>query len=527
MRVLDVGCHDGFVGAWVKRHLEAAGVDVELVGIEPHAGFAQAARDRGYVEVLEGTAEERCGDLPADSFDAVVCYEVWEHAMDPDRLLAAAERVLAPGGLVYVSTPEGAFGDGSNPHHLRAVRGVDFFDRIAARGAIESFHPGADGVNAVAYRPQSRRGTAAIVCPAGWERWHPADIDTRGLGGSETAAARLADHLSRQGWHVTLYGDLEVGGWRSVTMRHADTFDPMEPRDLLIVQRSAIPFTVEHRARRAMLWVHDTDFGPLTGRAAANLDDVLCLSRWHERHLRFLYPPIADKLRRIRNGIEPAVAAAARDAAGERQPRVVYSSSPDRGLDALLDVWPAVRRRVPDAELACCYADVYNRVADLDPRVAAHRDRLRQRIADLEDQGVTQLGSLPQPGLALLMAESRAWAHPSMTPEGPFHETSCIGAMEAQAAGCAVVASGWGALPETVRVGMLVEDGDGWLDGFAAEIVRALTDPDVLEWAQAEGPTYAAALGWEQVAAAVGNLADGGVHVPPDPPDRHLAPVAG
>lgn len=521
LRVLDVGCHDGFVGRFVADRLGQAGVTVELDGVEPHPAFAQAARERGYRTVHESTMEE--APIPAGTYDAVVAYEVWEHARDPDRLLAACEQALKPDGRIYLSTPEGAFGAGSNPHHLRAVKGTDFFDVAARRGLVESFHAGQDGVNAVAYRPVLRTGTCAILCPGAWERWHPADMTTRGLGGSETAAARLADALTGLGWHVTLYGNVQTGGWRSVTLRHTDTFDPMDPVDLLLVQRTAGPFASHNRAARTALWAHDTDFGPLSAQEADRIDHVLCLSRWHERHLADSYPLVADRIARVRNGIDPAVAAAARQAAKPRQARVVYSSSPDRGLDTLLNVWPRVRDAVPDAELACCYADVYNAVADQDPAVAAHREQLRERIAATD--GVTSLGSLPQTGLALLMAESAVWAHPSMTPTGPFMETSCIGAMEAQAAGCLVVASGWGALPETVQVGRLVDDGDDWEGRFADQLIEALRDTDGQAWAQQRGPEYAAGLGWAQVAQAVTMLGQDGWESP-DPPDRRALSLA-
>jgi hypothetical protein len=35
----------------------------------------------------------------------------------------------------------------------------------------------------------------------------------------------------------------------------------------------------------------------------------------------------------------------------------LYTSSPDRGLDFLLELWPRVREQVPDAELHCAYAN--------------------------------------------------------------------------------------------------------------------------------------------------------------------------
>jgi glycosyltransferase involved in cell wall biosynthesis len=82
--------------------------------------------------------------------------------------------------------------------------------------------------------------------------------------------------------------------------------------------------------------------------------------------------------------------------------------------------------------------------------------------------------------------------------------------MEAQAAGCVVVASNWGALSETVQFGTLL-DGDprevdgSWRHLFVDAIVRGLTDPDTQSQAQLVGPEMVRDMDWrgaaEQLAA--------------------------
>jgi glycosyltransferase involved in cell wall biosynthesis len=93
----------------------------------------------------------------------------------------------------------------------------------------------------------------------------------------------------------------------------------------------------------------------------------------------------------------------------------------------------------------------------------------------------------------------------------PFCETSCIGAMEAMAGGCLVVASNWGALTETVAVGRLV-NGDPrspeWRDAFVREIVDGLTNPETQAWAQSAGPEHAKQLGWADVGTSVAAMID-------------------
>jgi hypothetical protein len=356
-------------------------------------------------------------------------------------------------------------------------------------------------------RPGRRadRGAVSIYIGRGWVTWHPVDIVTRGLGGSETASYRLAGALSQQGYAVTLYGDFAqevVGG---VQLRDWETFDPDEPRRALISSRNPELFDkAMPGAERSLLWAHDADFEDrLTPERATGIDAVVCLSAWHRGHMAERYPWIADKLVTVRNGITPGYFT--RQPAPARSRRVLFSSSPDRGLDVLLELWPLVREQVPDAELVYTYAPVYDEVAGHYPPLSAHRDTILTLAAQ---PGVRRLDGLSQPALARLMRSSLVWAHPSYTTPyaGRFHETSCIGAMEAQAAGCCVVAADWGALRETVRTGTLI-GGDptkaDFKERFAAAIVAGLTDPELQRTAQSEGPRTVLPWDWNGVAEMV------------------------
>lgn len=514
-KILDLGAHDGYITLWLARQLREKGHEVRVDGIDLMSDAIETAKRRFKAEGFKSTFKQGDALKPADLFkagtyDAVVAFELIEHVVDPADLLEPVEQMLRPDGLAYISTPDGTFGTGHNPLHLHAYRAIDLADILRRRGSLSNMEVGPERVTAASYIPHGRLGDIGIYCGPCWQSWSPHDIQIKGLGGSETAAVRVAQRLSELGYVVTVYGEVEQCVFRNVIYRHWTVFDPTDRREALIASRTPDVFDRPVNARARLLWTHDTDFGPgLNVDRAGRVDHVLCLSRWHCEHLADLYPFIENKLRQIRNGIEPRYFET-----GDvvRNPhRAVYTSSPDRGLDVLLEMWPQVRERVPDAELHHSYVDIYDAMAEADPALGAYRDRVR----DLAGQpGVESAGHLSQPDVANLMRSAGVWCAPSWhSPSGQaFFETSCIGAMEAQAAGCLAVVSSVGALRETVLLGRRVEAvqlSDRWKDVFVRMIVEGMTNEAVQQHVQSAAPALRARWGWDGVARQIAGLING------------------
>jgi glycosyltransferase involved in cell wall biosynthesis len=352
-----------------------------------------------------------------------------------------------------------------------------------------------------------RCGPIAIWSGADPVRWSARGLDRGAVGGTETAVARMAEELQRLRFDVTVYGNVEPCTRAGVRFAGCSEFDP-ENAPVIWVRtpdRSAdlgLP-------PRNIAWLHRRDLGEgLDDDALLRLDAVIAVSRWHRRLILDRHPIVAGRVVVVPNGVEFERFAGHDDDRVERQPRVVYTSQPERGLDVVLELWPRVLEAVPRAELVYTYAPIYDTITDVD-WVADHR----RRIARLSEQpGVQALGPLSRPELAAVMRDARVWAHPSWaTPYGaPFDELSCIAAMEAQAAGLWAVASAWGALPETIRVGKLIDadgaPGEPWRSRFADAIVAGLSHPALQRRAQVEGPAAMRDRSWSAAARSVASL---------------------
>jgi 2-polyprenyl-3-methyl-5-hydroxy-6-metoxy-1,4-benzoquinol methylase len=136
-RVIDMACGEGYGADLLAR--SAASV----VGVEANPRAFEHARlryGRPNLRFERGMAERY-----AEPCDAIVFLQTIEHVQDPDAVLEHFKTMLAPGGTVYVSTPnvltlapKGAERSG-NPWHLREYRPEDFRALCAAHfGAVEA-----------------------------------------------------------------------------------------------------------------------------------------------------------------------------------------------------------------------------------------------------------------------------------------------------------------------------------------------------------------------------------------------------
>jgi glycosyltransferase involved in cell wall biosynthesis len=319
--------------------------------------------------------------------------------------------------------------------------------------------------------------------------------DAAPLGGAESAFVGLAEALARRGHEVLVLNrcvaplDRDGVRWRPL----GETAVPDAP-DLYIGNRGHRLIGLAPRARRRVFWIHNPARYLLKPRYLARIAwwrPVIVFSGAYHASTYPSWAPSGGR-RVIPYGVPDLFRhATERDPPG---PRAIFTSSPLRSLDWLLDLWvERIRPAVPGAEL-----HVFSGTATYGALGAAKSGEMMpvlERAAALAGSGVILRGAVPKRHLVAELAASRVYLY-----RGDENETFCMSAAEAQAMGVPGVAQPIGSLPERVVdgvTGFVMET----RERFAGSAVRLLTDDAV--WRQQHRASLATQrrYGWDDAAA--------------------------
>ncbi len=295
--------------------------------------------------------------------------------------------------------------------------------------------------------------------------------ETQPLGGSESSIIYMGRALAHCGHEVQVYANCPNPGiYENVRYAHYHQFFSdytLQPWDVVIGFRSFDPFLLGRVAPRMIFWCGDAGNQPaLTHFEHAalqqNIDLVFCVSQWHRQSFieQFFLP--AEKVVATRNGFVPELLP---PYASRPATKCAYTSTPFRGLDILLTIFPAIRLHVASAQL-----DVFSSMQVYGWTAADDRKAFGALYKAAGQPGVQWHGSVRQNDLLHRLAQSGLLLYPNT-----FDETSCIAAIEAQAAGCVVVTSAKAALRETVvhgETGICIE-GDPHSNAYQREFIAA------------------------------------------------------
>lgn len=339
----------------------------------------------------------------------------------------------------------------------------------------------------------------------------PASVLARQIGGGEIALYHVARGLAGLGHDVVVVNRCgpEAGLYDGVRYYDAvagasewRTEARTTPPDVLVVCRRMPDVLAAIPARAKVFWSHDYQGVPMetlrsgTGRQLAiawrratgpvfhhRVDRIFVISRFLADVFRWLFRVPGEKLVVIPVGIETGLFV------GPCRPRAsmrfVHASAPDRGLAHLLqDIFPEIRRQIPEAEL---HLHSYH------PLDAYRR---------YPTAGVHFHGWVPRAELVRSLQESTLMLYPSNV-----EEMGCISVLESMAAGTPAVTSSLGVLSELAGDGGRGIAVDGWpgTADFTPRFVEAttnlLSDADRLERMRVAAHEYAITRhGWDVIA---------------------------
>lgn len=105
LTAVDIGCGDGRCTELALKVCNATpNASVRIVGLDWSSAALDSAHARG-LPVARASADERGLPLASSTIDVVIMSEFIEHLIDPDNALDEAWRVLIPGGMLLLSTP--------------------------------------------------------------------------------------------------------------------------------------------------------------------------------------------------------------------------------------------------------------------------------------------------------------------------------------------------------------------------------------------------------------------------------------
>lgn len=340
------------------------------------------------------------------------------------------------------------------------------------------------------------------------EPWGPPSILEKGLGGSETAVIYLAKYLQQSGKKVLVLG--EPGGYigkhDGVTYYPADYLTAGMKCDIFVCSRRPQVIDIDIDANKKWLWLHDTNVGGmLTEDRIKKFDKFLFVSEWQKLQYQRMYG-IPDEVCHVTsNGIEPSVFEKIPDGGVKDPYRFVYSSSPDRGLTHLLDMWPDIYTLYPQASLHIFYGwDNYDKFTSMYPAMKFEKEVIMKKVKAFEPLGVTMHGRINQADLYAEFMKSGLSIYAST-----FNETFGITVLEMLACGVSIIASkDTGALPATLNgFGRLIEGYPAY-PSVKQKFIQTIKDvidfqtknPDEAKRLALEGAKYALSRNWESVA---------------------------
>lgn len=305
---------------------------------------------------------------------------------------------------------------------------------------------------------------------------HAESLSERPLGGTETALIRLAEVLEANGHEVIVFTSHKTPpASKPVYLPHPQVFQH-GVFDVFVCVKDWRPAVSGAPGKRFFYWTGDgydqfVNYGLGDSRVGKKIERFLAVSTWHKESLCAASGFPLEKSAVIYNGVHEEFFTGEETRAPKR---LIYTSAPYRGLALMPSIFRALQQRFSDIEFHIFSGlSIYDTHEPFRGPHVANFAKLAKELSALP--GCVLHGNVLQGQLARELMRSSVMVYPNF-----IFETCCITALEAQAAGCPVVASANSALPETVGdAGQVIRGEPGsaeYLKSFVDAVGVLLTD---------------------------------------------------
>lgn len=319
------------------------------------------------------------------------------------------------------------------------------------------------------------------ICFEKWD-WHNSIDDDKGIGGSETSHVEMSWRLARRGHEVITYAPVP---WEKGCQEWRGTkWYPLEEADFslagvwIIYRDPPTIMKFDHSRDDQQLWLlmQDYDYPSWTEENIKHTDKIITLCKAHGYDVGSRRPNTWDKIWLTSNGLKvDLIEEIEKEGPIERNPyKMIFTSSPDRGLKWVIQSFLRAREFVPELELHAFYG--FNNLSKL----KWAKKQIEELEVLLKSPGVHWRGRVGQRQLYKEWMSSGLWVY-----QTNFLETSCISCMEAQAMGAIPIFNPVYALGENIQFGIPIY-GDAYDDPltrarYVGEIVRLATNHELQE----------------------------------------------
>lgn len=317
-------------------------------------------------------------------------------------------------------------------------------------------HPGVCHLRNTHFVKETSSGKDLVFfCGPTDDVWTPETAITKGIGGSEEAVINLSKELVKRGWNVEVYnscGQRELN-FDGVKYRPYWMWNSKDKQDITVIWRMPKMLDYEINSTKLMLDLHDAiPAEEFTSLRINKVSKIFVKSKAQ----RDLFPTIPDeKFAIIPNGVDVSLF----DKSVERDPYVLLNtSSPDRSLEILLELYEEVLKRLPGeirkkVRLKWFYGwNVFDGSYSKDREAQEFKARVMTHFNKLKEQNLTEGGTrIGHGAIAEEYLKAGALVYPT-----EFYEIDFIGGSKAQIAGAVPITTDFASLNEKIQFGVKI-----------------------------------------------------------------------